>query len=99
MAGTRAGHLTEQAAHLVIDRRQCHRRVSPEAGRALEILGHAIEYVTDEFVHAGGAISAHCAPLDAVQILMALNREIYFECPITPTLGQRCLTLLHLRSA
>ena len=26
------------------------RRISPQAGHALEILGHAIEYLTDEFV-------------------------------------------------
>jgi len=27
------------------------RRITPRAGHALEILGHAIEYLTDEFVH------------------------------------------------
>jgi hypothetical protein len=46
------------------------RRISPEAGRALEILGHAIEYLIDEYVHetkrlvgvrssSGGDSSAH----------------------------------------
>ena len=31
------------------------RRINPEAGHALEILAHAIEYVTDEYVHEAGS--------------------------------------------
>lgn len=65
------------------------RRISPEAGHALEKLGHAIEYLTDEFVHEGGPLSAHNAQLEAVQLLMALNRNVYFECPAVPTLRER----------
>lgn len=75
------------------------RRISPEAGRALEILGHAIEYLTDEFVYENGALSAMNAQLQAVQILMALNRQVYFECPEAPTFAARCRALLHLHSA
>jgi hypothetical protein len=37
--------------------------------------------------------------LEAVRLLMALNRQIYFECPEVPTLGDRCRALLHLRPA
>jgi len=72
------------------------RRISPEAGRALEILAHAIEYLTDEFVHQGIDFSAQNEQLEAVQILMALNRQVYFECPEVPTFGERCRRLLHL---
>ena len=75
------------------------RRVSPEAGHALEILGHAIEYLTDEFVHKGGSLSAHDGQVDAVQVLMAANRQIYFACPEVPSLGERWRSLLHLRTA
>ncbi len=75
------------------------RRISPEAGHALEILGHAIEYLTDEFVHAGGWFSAHDGQVDAVQLLMAANRQIYFSCPEVPSLGERWRSLLHLRTA
>ncbi len=75
------------------------RRISPQAGRALEMLGHAIEYLTDEFVHQDGAFSARNEQLEAVQMLMALNRQVYFECPEAPTFGERCRALLHLRSA
>ena len=82
-------------------RLRSHRRrwITPQAGRALEILGHAIEYLTDEFVHRGGSFSAHNEQLQAVQLLMALNRQVYFECPEVPTLGERCRALLHLHSA
>ena len=74
------------------------RSISPEAGRALEILGHAIEYLTDEFVHEGGSFSANNAQLQAVQLLMAFNRQIYFECPEVPPLSRRILAMLHLQT-
>ena len=75
------------------------RRISPEAGRALEILGHAIEYLTDEFVHAGGAFSAHDPQVQAVQLLMRLNREIYFNCPEVPSFAERFRAWMSLRTA
>jgi len=73
------------------------RRISPPAGRALEILGHAIEYLTDEFIHEGGALSPENGQLEAVQLLMALNRQVYLACPEVPTFGERCRALLGLR--
>jgi hypothetical protein len=75
------------------------RRISPEVGHALEILGHAIEYLTDEFVQAGGSFSARDGQVDAVQLLMAVNRQIYFSCPEVPSLGERWRSLLHVRTA
>ena len=75
------------------------RRISPEAGHALEILGHAIEYLTDEFVHAGGSLSAHNAQVEAVQLLMAVNRQVYFECPEVPSLGERWRALVRMHTA
>lgn len=74
------------------------RRITPEAGHALEILGHAIEYLTDEFVHEGGTLSANDSRLMAVQLLMALNREVYFECPEAPSFADRCRSFLGLRA-
>jgi len=73
------------------------RRISPEAGRALEILGHAIEYLTDEYVHEGGSFAAHDPRLEAVQLLMARNREVYFSCPEVPTFSERVRSWLHRR--
>jgi hypothetical protein len=75
------------------------RRITPQAGRALEILGHAIEYLTDEFVHCGGELSPRNAQLEAVQLLMGLNRQVYFECPEVVTLGDRLRSMLHLHAA
>ena len=75
------------------------RRISPEAGHALEILGHAIEYLIDEFIHeggkAGGPFSADNSQLQAVQLLMALNCQVCVECPEVPSFGQRLLSLFH----
>jgi hypothetical protein len=68
------------------------RRIGPEAGHALELLGHAIEYLTDELVYEGGRLSAHNGQLDAIGLLMARNRAIYFSCPETPSLGEQCRT-------
>jgi len=75
------------------------RRITPRAGRALEILGHAIEYLTDEFVHRLGEVSAHNGDLEAVQLLMSLNRQVYFECPEMPTLGERLRSALRFHTA
>jgi hypothetical protein len=88
--------VTAPAVPIVHARR---RRITPQAGHALEILGHAIEYLTDEFVHEGGAITAKDGQLQAVQMLMALNRQIYFECPEIPSFAERWHALLRFRSA
>ena len=63
------------------------RQISPRAGRALEILGHAIEYLTDEYVRGAKQISANDPEVQAIQLLMRLNREIYFDCPVVPTIA------------
>jgi hypothetical protein len=31
-------------------------------------------------------------------LLMALNRQVYFECPEVPGFGERCRALLHLHT-
>ncbi|HEY1901601.1 MAG TPA: hypothetical protein VGG56_04170 [Terracidiphilus sp.] len=75
------------------------RRITPQAGRALEILGHAIEYLTDEFVQCGSELSPKNGQLEAVQLLMALNRQVYYECPAVVTVSDRIRSMLHLRAA
>jgi len=84
------------AARVLPNRR---RRITPQAGRALELLAHAIEYLTDEFVHQGSEFSSRNEQLQAVQMLMALNHQVYFECPEIPTFGERCRALLLRHSA
>jgi hypothetical protein len=101
-ATTTTGFLIPASAQAVSTagtRPRRRRRITPEAGHALEILGHAIEYLTDEFVYEDHAFSARSAQLQAVQMLMALNRQVYFECPEAPTFGERCLAVLHHHSA
>jgi hypothetical protein len=70
------------------------RQITPQAGKALEKLSHAIEYLTDEFVQSGASFSATNSQLEAVQMLMALNRRVYFECPEVPTIGERLRGIL-----
>jgi hypothetical protein len=98
-ASTTSGFLvpiTAAPAQVLTARVNRRRRISPQAGHALEILGHAIEYLTDEFVHEGGTFSPNNAQLQAVQLLMAVNRQVYFECPEVPPLGKRILSMLRL---
>lgn len=85
----------------VLQKKGCarRRRISPEAGHALEILGHAIEYLGDEFADPAGSLNALNAQMEAVQLLMEINRQIYLQCPEVPSMGTRWRELLHLRPA
>ena len=81
------------ATEFRVDRK---RRINPQAGHALEILGHAIEYLADEFVHeGGGSCGAHDPRVQAIQLLMARNRQVYFACPEIPTFAERCRAFFH----
>lgn len=68
---------------------RARRRITPDAGRGLEKLGHAVEYLTDEFVHDGCRFVEDKARLHAIDLLASLNRQIYFSCGIEPTLRER----------
>lgn len=83
-----------KALPVTLVRKNRLRHITPEAGHALEKLGHAIEYLSDEFVHQGGDLRQHNPQVEAVQMLMALNRQIYFNCPEIPTLADRFRALL-----
>lgn len=95
-ASTVASAQTGTSSHVAAapEVRAVRRRTSPEAGRALEILGHAIEYLADEYIHEGGSLSANNGQVQAIQLLMALNRQIYLECPEIPTVKQRISNFL-----
>lgn len=67
------------------------RRITPDAGHALEKLGHAIDYLTDEFMVAPED-SKGC--MQAILLLMEVNRGIYADCPEVPSFGQRFATML-----
>lgn len=80
--------------------RGSRRRISPRAGRAIRLLGHAVEYLVNEFLHDSHPPSAQKERLEAVRMLMALNFEIYSECPelpAEPSFGERCRQFLAFR--
>jgi hypothetical protein len=73
------------------------RRITPQAGSRAGTPRpcHRIPY---RRVRASGLeVFLKNEQLEAVQLLMALNRQVYFECPEVPTFGERCRMLLHLR--
>ncbi len=80
MIGTAANHLTFSASVSALPSQATgiRRRIGPAAGLALEKLGHAIEYLTDEFMHEESfAPSGRDGRLEAIEILMAVaNRSI-----------------------
>lgn len=68
------------------------RRPTPEQGRSLEILAHAIEYLVDSDLRDG--TRSGCVPVpEAARILMRLNRAVFAECreivPLRVRLRQR----------
>ena len=57
------------------------RQLTRESGRALEILGHAIEYLADEYAVASeskGPLGNADPRIEAIQLLKRLNRAIYY---------------------
>ena len=72
--------------------RTVRREIMPMAGLALEILGHAIEYLADEYVLESGTLpSLHAQDprVEAMQLLMEANRQVYYACPVMPSLADR----------
>jgi hypothetical protein len=78
-----------EAAAMDRKRTSFRRKITPEVGRGLEKLGHAVEYLTDEFVHDGCRFAEDRARLHAIELLASLKRQIYGSCGIEPTLRQR----------
>ena len=69
------------------------RKITPEAGRGLEKLGHALDYLTDEFV-VNGCSPSEYGTLEAIQLLASLRKQIYFACGVEPTIRERVHSLL-----
>lgn len=64
------------------------RRGSAEQGRALETLGHAVEYLVDSRLRFGDPQAA-AGERDAIEILMRLNRAVFSECPEVVPVSRR----------
>lgn len=76
--------------------RPARRFISPRAGQALEKLSHAIEYLTDEFVVDRSSQFSDRGRLEAIELLMAINRSIYNDCPVIATFAERLSAWLRL---
>jgi len=96
-AGVKGGSIARSCAGQVA-KGQGRRHINPRAGRTLELLGHAIEYLTDEYFHEKNRFSSNDSQVAAIQLLMRLNREVYYECPVVRTLGERLRSFLGIAS-
>jgi len=92
-------HFSAVPSHAVAP--QVRRKVTAQAGRAMNLLAHALEYLSDECAIGDDAEPSLSARIEAIALLMAVNRGIYMECPEVPTAGARCRAILrrcfHLR--
>jgi hypothetical protein len=96
--------LQPESAVWVASKRHRKRKITPEAGRAIEMLGHAIEYLADELAlecrnqEDRATVGKH-PQVVVIELLMARNREIYLSCPIVPTLVERLRAYMYLQSS
>lgn len=65
------------------------RRITPEAGYALEKLSHAIEYLADEYVDDHSSPFPDRGRIEAIELLMSINRSVYAESPEIPSIARR----------
>jgi hypothetical protein len=82
----------EPVVSAVFEGSRVRRRISQQAGQALEKLAHAIEYLTDEYIFDGKTPAEDNTTIQAIQLLMAINRRIYFDCPVVPGFSDRLQT-------
>ena len=68
--------------------RLIRRRPSPQQGRALEALSHAIEYLVDSRM-AQVDEPATRGDGEAINLLMRLNRNVFTECAEVVPMGRR----------
>jgi hypothetical protein len=69
------------------------RRPTATQGRAIEILGHAIEYLVDSRL---ASADEFCSPAaqEAIQLLSRANREVYLAAPEMTSGGGRVMRWL-----
>ena len=69
------------------------RRPTQNQGQALVILGHAIEYLMDSYVFFASADGDE-EDLEAIHVLMRLNREVFAECSLVVPWRERLMAAL-----
>jgi len=70
------------------EERRVRRRANQEQGRALEMLGHAIEYLMDSRLYAVDGADPK-SEAEAVNLLMGLSRAVFAECEEVTTLWDK----------
>ncbi|AFL88226.1 hypothetical protein Terro_1940 [Terriglobus roseus DSM 18391] len=67
------------------------RRTTPTQGRALEILGHAVEYLADSRLYDPVEVPSDGT---AIRTLMSCSRQVFAECELIQPWHQRVQTAL-----
>jgi hypothetical protein len=75
-------------------RTNVRRRITPEVGRALEKLAHALEYLADEYVCNGREVVRDYGRIEAIQMLASINRQLYFSCEVQIPFTERVLSVV-----
>ena len=78
------------------------RKITREQGCALEVIGHAVDYLNDSYLYEGAddeIIDFSGPSMDAVRILISAQRQILSSLPLAEPLPQRFWnTLLRRKS-
>jgi hypothetical protein len=68
-------------------------------GRALELIGHGVEYLVDNYVHEGAddeLIDLGVFSKDAIQILVSMRLQILLSAHVPASEGQKtCTAVTH----
>lgn len=73
-------------------KRKMRRVISREQGRALETIGHAVDYLNDVHLSEGPEnelLNDVCPITEAVQILVSLHMQLLSSLPLVEPLSQR----------
>lgn len=78
------------------------RIMTREQGRALETIGHAVDYLQDIYLHNGPdqeILGSDSPAMEAVRILVATRRELLNSLPLRETFSQRTRNVLFHRKS
>ncbi len=78
------------------------RVMTREQGRALETIGHAVDYLQDIYLHHGPdqeILRSDSPAMEAVRILVATRRELLNSLPLRETFSQRIRNVLFHRKS
>ncbi len=75
------------------------RMLTRKQGRALELIGHGVDYLVDNYVHEGAddeLIDVGVFSKDAIQILVSMRLQILLSAHVPASEGQKtCTAVTH----